>query len=248
MILLVDIGNSNIVFGLSDGTNILKSYRLKSFLDKTNDEFYILFKNVCSDTFDDVIISSVVPVVTSALTKMFQKYYNISPLILGPGIKTGVMLKADDPKSVGADLISDVAGAMNYSNEAIIVDMGTATKFIYAKDYVFHGVSIAPGVAVSMKALIKNAALLPEIELQTPSQVLGKNTISCLQSGIIYGSAAMVDGMIYRIKKELKKDDIKVIMTGGLSKIIAPLVEIPVLLVPDLNLEGLLQIYKKNRK
>ena len=178
---------------------------------------------------------------------MFNKYYQITPMILGPGIKTGVMLQADDPKSVGADMICDVAGAYRYFEKSIIIDMGTATKYIYQNKNTFMGVSIAPGVSISMKALVNSAALLPAIELQTPSRVLGHNTISCMQSGIIYGAAAQVDGMISRIKEEINDQDIKIIATGGLAKIIVPLCKHEIIYNEALVLDGLLSIYNKNK-
>ena len=249
MILLVDIGNSNIVFGLTkDNINIEKTFRLKSFTDKTSDEYYILFNNIVSvNEIDGVIISSVVPIITSSLKKMFETYYNVSPLILGPGIKSGVKLKVDDPKSVGADIICDCAGAMKYKDECIIIDLGTATKYIYVKNSTFLGLSISPGIAISMRALVSSAALLPNIELVSPKSVLGTNTITCMQSGIIYGAASEVDGMIDRIKEEIKSPNVKVLATGGLSKLIAPLCKNDMLIVEDLTLDGLLQIYLKNR-
>lgn len=247
MILLIDIGNSNIVLGYSNGQNILKTFRLKTFLDKTADEFYILIKELLNEEINDVIISSVVPIVTSALNKMFIKYYNITPIILGPGVKTGIILQADDPKSVGADLICCVAGAYSTYDKSIIIDMGTATKYIYQNKNSLNGVSISPGVSISMKALINSAALLPSIELQTPTKVLGKNTISCMQSGIIYGAASQVDGMIDRIKEEINDDTINVIATGGLAKIIVPLCKNKVLFDEDLVIKGLLYIYNKNK-
>ena len=248
MILLVDIGNSNIVFGVANDNNIVKTYRLKSFTDKTSDEYFILFNNIVSvDKIDGVIISSVVPMITSSLKKMFETYFNINPLILGPGIKTGVQLKVDDPKSVGADIICDCAGAMKYANECLVIDLGTANKYIYVKNNTFYGLAISPGVAISMRALVSNAALLPNIELVSPKNVLGTNTISCMQSGIIYGSASEVDGMITRIKDEIKNHNVKVIATGGLSKVITPLCKNEITIVENLTLDGLLQIYYKNR-
>ena len=186
MILLADIGNSNIVFGFSDLKEIKKSFRFKTIINKTSDEYYILLKSLLDlFSFDDVIISSVVPIVTSALKKMFKDYYNIESKILGPGLKTGIQLKVDDPKTV--------VGAMKYYSEAIIIDLGTATKYIHAKNNVFLGCSISPGVAISMKALVSNAALLPNIELICPKKVIGTNTISCMQSGVIFGAASQVE-------------------------------------------------------
>lgn len=247
MILLVDVGNSNIVFGFSDKEEIKKTFRFKTFIDKTSDEYYILIKSML-DVYkiEDVMISSVVPIVTSALRKLFQNYYNIDSKIIGPGIKTGISLKVDDPKTVGADMICDAAGAMRLSNESIVVDLGTATKYIYVKNNVFYGCSIAPGVAISMKALVSNAALLPSIELICPKRVIATNTITCMQSGVIFGAASQVDGMIDRIIEEINNPNIAVYATGGLSSLIVPLCKHKIDRFDNLTLDGLLEIYKKN--
>ncbi len=247
MILLIDIGNSNIVFGYADKNKVLKTFRLKTFVDKTSDEYYLLMKSFLdSYQIEDVIITSVVPIATSALKKLFKTYYNIDTKIVGPGIKTGIQLKVDDPKSVGSDIICDCVGAMGKHAEAIIVDLGTATKYIYVKNNIFYGVSIAPGVSVSMKAMVSKAAMLQDFELQVPKKVLGTNTISCMQSGVIYGFASSVDGMIDRIREEIKDNNIPVIATGGLSKIIIPLCKNEIELEENLTLDGLLEIYNKN--
>lgn len=247
MIGLIDIGNSNILIGFSDGEKILESVRLKTIKDKTADEYYYILKPVFdSYSVTDCIISSVVPVITSCFTKLLNRYFNINPMILGQGIKTGIQLKVDDPKTVGADIICDVAGAMNKFSEAIIVDLGTATKYIYCKDKTFLGLSISPGVAISMKALVENAALLPNIELVKPIKVIGTNTINCMQSGLVYGFASQVDGMIDRICEEINKTNIPVVATGGLSSIIIPNCKHDIELDQNLTIEGLLYIYKKN--
>ena len=247
MILLVDVGNTNIVFGFSDLNKVNKTFRFKTLTDKTSDEYYILIKSML-DMYEitDVIISSVVPIVTSALKKLFFTYYNIDAKVVGQGIKTGIQLKVDDPKTVGADMVCDCMGAMLYTNEAIVIDLGTATKYIYVKNNVFLGCSIAPGVSISMKALVNNAALLPSIEMQSPKKVISTNTISCMQSGVIFGSACEVDGMIDRIKEEVGNPNVTVIATGGLSKIIIPLCRNEIKTEANLTLDGLLQIYKKN--
>ena len=187
------------------------------------------------------------PIITSAFNKLFKKYYNINSKIIGPGIKTGVQLKVDDPKTVGADMICDTAGAMSLYNEAIIIDLGTATKYIYVKNNTFFGCSIAPGVAISMKALVSNAALLPAIELTCPKRVIGTNTITCMQSGVIFGAASQVDGMVRRIKREIGRDDIPVIATGGLSSLIVPLCMERIEHHENLTLDGLLDIYNRNK-
>ncbi|MGM9969947.1 MAG: type III pantothenate kinase [Anaeroplasma sp.] len=247
MILLVDVGNSNIVFGFSDGQKILRTFRFKSMIEKTSDEYYILIKSMLDlYEIDDVIISSVVPIITSALKKLFVIYFNIDAKVIGPGVKTGIQLKVDDPKTVGADIICDCAGAMCYSEESIIIDLGTATKYIYVKNSIFHGCSIAPGVSISMKALVSSAALLPNIEITCPKKVIATNTITCMQSGVIFGAASQVDGMISRIIDEIGKE-VPIYATGGLSGLIIPLCNHRIILDESLTLNGLLEIYKKNQ-
>lgn len=248
MVLLVDIGNSNIVFSLSENKKIVNSFRIKTFDNKTSDEYYLLIKPLL-DSFkiEDVIISSVVPIITSSLKKMFNERYNINSKILGPGLKTGIQLKVDDPKTVGADIICDAVGASIHYNEALIIDLGTATKYIYVKNNIFYGCSIAPGVAVSMKALVSSAALLPNIELASPKKVISTNTISCMQSGVIFGAASQVDGMIERIKEEINNPNVNVIATGGLSSLIVPLCKNKIERIENLTIEGLLAIYEKNQ-
>ncbi len=248
MVLLVDIGNSNIVFGIAEENNLINSFRIKTFDNKTSDEYYLLIKPLLDNyNIDDVIISSVVPIITSSLKKMFQSRYNINAKIVGPGVKTGIQLKVDDPKSVGADIICDAVGASKHYNESIIIDLGTATKYIYVKNNIFYGCSIAPGVAVSMRALVSSAALLPNIEIVCPKKVISTNTISCMQSGVIFGAASQVDGMIERIKEELNNPDIHVIATGGLSSLIVPLCKNKIERFENLTIEGLLDIYSKNK-
>lgn len=248
MILLADIGNSNIVLAIVENDNIFETFRIKTNTNKTSDEYYVSIKTIVKDyDINDVIISSVVPVITSALKKVFVKLYKKEPIILGPGIKNGVLLKVDDPKTVGADIICDCAGIKNFTDEAIIVDLGTATKYIYCKNQTFFGVSIAPGVSVSMKALVSSAALLPSVELVCPKKVIGTSTVNCIQSGVIFGAASQVDGMIDRIKEEINNPNVQVIATGGLSKLIVPLCKNKIELVENLTLLGLLRIYKLNK-
>lgn len=247
MILLIDVGNSNICFGIVKNNVITSDFRIKTLLDKSSDEYYLLIKSFIDENIDDVIISSVVPVVTSVLNKLFKKHYQINPKIIGNKIKTGINIIADDPKTVGADLICDVAGAAKIYDEALIIDLGTASKFIYYKNNTLLGVSIAPGVAISMKTLVSSTALLPNFELLAPKKVLNGSTIPCMQSGVIFGYASLVDGMIARIKKELNKPDLKVIATGGLISLIASqCIETIDKIDGLLTLKGILNIYLKN--
>ena len=247
MILLIDVGNTNICIGLHDQNKIVDTFRIKSFLDKSSDEYYLLFKHLFNESISHIVISSVVPQITSALVKMSIKYFKIEPWVIGKNLKTGLKIICDDPKTVGADLICDVLAATKIYDEGLVIDLGTASKFLYYKDKTYLGAVIAPGVSVSMKAMISNAALLPNMELVVPKKVINSSTIPCMQSGVLYGFASMVGGMIRRIKEEIKQPNLKVIATGGLISIIAPLCKEKIdLIEPNLVLEGLYQIYLKN--
>lgn len=247
MILLVDVGNSNICFGIANDNVITSDFRIKTVLDKSSDEYYFILNNFIKEEVNDVIISSVVPTITSMLIKLFKKYYNITPKVIGNKLKTGIKIIADDPKTVGADLICDIAGAIGIENEALIVDLGTASKFIYYKNNTMLGVSIAPGVAISMKTLVSSTALLPNFELVAPNKVLNGSTIPCMQSGVIFGFASLVDGMIKKIKKELNNPSLKVIATGGLTTLISSYCEEKIDIIDKLlTLKGILNIYNKN--
>ena len=247
MILLIDIGNSNICLGVYKQEQ-MHTYRMKSFVDKSSDEYYLLLKNFITESVEDVIISSVVPQITSAFVKLSQQYFEVTPYIVGQKLKTGIQIVCDDPKTVGADLICDVVAAAQIFDEGLVIDLGTASKFLYYKNKTYLGAVIAPGVAVSTKAMVSSAALLPHMELVVPAKVLNTATIPCMQSGVLYGFASMVDGLIQRIKDELKQPHLKIIATGGLISLIAPLCKEKIEQIePDLVLKGLLQIYLKNK-
>ncbi|MDY0209964.1 MAG: type III pantothenate kinase [Acholeplasma sp.] len=246
MILLFDVGNTEVKIAISDNKNIYEKYRLSTDKTISSDAYYLLIKPfVETHKFDKVAISSVVPSVTKALKEVSIKYFGIQPLIVSPGIKTGVNVKTDYPKEVGADLICAVAGAAKYDKPVLIVDLGTATKYIYTEKSTIKGVIITPGVMISMRALVSNTALLPDFDLEVPKNVLGTNTIACMQSGVTYGVASQVDGLIKRVNQEVNKD-LMVIMTGGLSEVIMPLCESTVLKDENLVLRGLLEILLKN--
>jgi len=246
MILLFDVGNTNISIGFSEGKNILETYRLNTEVSKTADEYYLQIKDLFRNKeINHVAISSVVPRITEKLKDISIRFLKIKPLIVGPGIKTGLNIKTDNPKEVGADLICDAVAVENYFKPVLIVDLGTANKYIYVKDKTIKGVVIAPGVHISIKALVGNTALLPDIDIVVPEKVLGTNTITCMQSGVTHGVASQVDGLIDRIKEEVKEDFL-VILTGGLSYDISPLCKHPLTLDPDLVLKGLLYIFNKN--
>lgn len=248
MFLLFDVGNTNIFIGVSDGFKIIDTYRLNTEITKTSDEYYIQMKNIIDfKSVKHVAISSVVPRITEKLKEISLKFIGLEPLIVGPGIKTGLNIKTDHPREVGADLICDAVGLDEDIKNALIVDLGTAIKYIYVKNKTILGVIITPGVSVSIKALVGHTALLPDIDLEIPKKVLGTNTIHCMQSGVTYGAAAQVDGLIDRVRKEVG-EDFEVILTGGLSALIAPLCSHKLTVDVDIILKGLLKIYNKNEQ
>ena len=249
MILLFDVGNTDIKIGTANLQGIKKTYRIKTQTNKTADEYYVQLRNMIDcDEVKEIVIASVVPKVTELLKEIATERFLITPIVLGPGVKTGVNVKTDNPKEVGADLIAAAAGAATkYGKSSLIIDLGTATKYIYVHNDTILGVIISPGVAISIMALVSNTALLPDIEIEVPKRVLGTNTITCMQSGVTYGVAAQVDGLIKRIKKEIKNDSITVVATGGLSKTIQPLCEEPMIVDEHLVLDGLFSIYLKNQ-
>lgn len=248
MILLFDVGNTNISIGLSDGQKILHTFRLNTEITKTADEYFIAIRSLFdTNQIKEIAISSVVPRITEKLKEISEKYFKIDPLIVGPGVKTGLNIKTDHPREVGADLICDAVSVEDYKKPMLIVDLGTAIKYIYVKNKTILGVIITPGVNISIKALVGNTALLPDIDIEVPKKVLGTHTIACMQSGVTYGVAAQVDGLIERIKDETK-EDFDVILTGGLSEMIAPLCKYPLTRDPNLVLIGLLKILYRNER
>ena len=248
MVILIDIGNSNIVFATSDCNQVFDTYRIVSDLSKSSDEYYLSFKGIIDfNNINTVVISSVVPQLTLILKEMLEKYYNIKPLIISKGIKTGINVKTDNPKEVGSDLICACAGAVfNNIHTGLIIDLGTANKLIYMKNKVIMGVVISPGVRISINALVNNTALLPDIDLEVPKKVLGTNTILCMQSGVTYGTVFQIDGFIKRIKEEVNDPNLKIIATGGLANLIIPHCTEKIEVNDKLVLEGILEIFKRN--
>ncbi len=246
MILLLDVGNTNIYAGIYDQVKLIDTFRLNTVIGKTPDEYYQSLQSfVATYKITDVMISSVVPKVTIELKKLAQKFYNVAALVVEPGIKTGILIKADNPREVGADLICVAAGLIQ-DVPTLIIDLGTATKYIYVKNKTIMGVIIAPGIYSSMMSLTKNTALLPEVELNVPPKVLGNNTAACIQSGILYGNASAIDGLITRISREVN-EPFDIVLTGGLSSIIEPLMYTKAKREPRLVLQGMINIYNKNR-
>lgn len=254
MILVMDVGNTNIVLGVYQGKELKFHWRITTNRNKTEDEYAMTLKNLLADaglTFDDLdgtIISSVVPPLMFVLDKLCTKYLNHEPLIVGPGVKTGLNIKYENPREVGADrIVNAVAGVHYYGTPLIIVDFGTATTFCYVDDNgSYMGGIIAPGINIAAEALYNKASKLPRIEIVKPPSVIGKNTVHSMQSGIFYGYLGQVEGIVQRMKAEAKGDP-KVVATGGLAGLICS--ESPLInhVDPLLTLKGLQLIYERNK-
>lgn len=253
MILTIDIGNTNIVLGgFVDGELTFVS-RIATNARKTDAEYATKIKSVLAlngierAEVKGGIISSVVPPLTRVFFDAVKMVYNVNCIIVGPGIKTGINLLVDNPGQVGADLICACVAAYNlYKPPVLVIDMGTATKMMVVDEKAaFRGVSIIPGVELSLKALTGNTAQLPQISLEAPPKVIAKNTVDCMKSGVVFGNASLTDGMIDRITEELGFE-MTLVATGGLSKVIIPHCNHNILIDRDLVLKGLYIIYQKN--
>ena len=253
MILAIDMGNTNIVIGCIDDEKIYFTERLSTDKSKTDLEYAMAFKtvmelyNIDTDKIEGAIISSVVPPIVNSLVRAVEKIIGKTPYVVGPGLKTGLNIKMDNPKTVGSDLIVDaVAGIKEYGAPLIIIDMGTATTMsVVDKDSNYIGGIIAPGVRLSMEALSSNAAQLYKVSLEQPEKAIGKNTIDCMKSGLVLGEACMMDGLIERMEEELGYKA-TIIATGGLAKVVVPLCKRKIIVDDDLLLKGLKIIYDKN--
>ncbi|OPJ54830.1 type III pantothenate kinase [Alkalithermobacter paradoxus] len=256
MLLVFDVGNTNIVVGVYDGKKLIKDWRISTDKDKTSDEYGMLirqlfrYENLELELIDDVIISSVVPNVMHSLENFARKYCGKEPMVVGPGIKTGINIKYDNPKQVGADrIVNAVAAYDKYGGPIIVVDFGTATTFCaISQNGEYLGGTISPGIKISSEALFQKASKLPRVELIKPEMVICKNTVSAMQAGIIYGYAGLVDNIVNMMKKELKNKNVKVIATGGLASLIFSESKSIDYVDKDLTLEGLRLIHDMNKE
>ena len=253
MLLTIDIGNTNINLGIFNGDELTMSARLATERQKTDDQFAIDFVNIFSvynintTDIEGAVISSVVPEITVHIKNAVKRLTGKKVIVLFPGVKTGLNIMIDNPAQLGADLAAGAVGvATEYPLPAFVVDLGTATKiFAVDENRGFRGCMIAPGVAISVKALTDTSSLLPAISLEPPKKACGTNTIESMQSGIVLGTASMIDGLLDRFAEELGEPK-TIIATGGLSSFITPVCKREMLYDGDLILKGLKAIYEKN--
>ncbi|MDO4529441.1 MAG: type III pantothenate kinase [Lachnospiraceae bacterium] len=255
MLLAIDLGNTNIKCAIFDGKEITATFRLTTDKLRTSDEFGISIRSLLEfdgikiSDIDSAVIASVVPNVMHSLNNAVKKFFNIEPLIVGPGTKTGIKLVKTNPNEVGSDRIVDGVAALEmYGGPVIVVDYGTATKFDYfSADHVFESAVTCPGIMLSAQSLWSGTAKLPQIEITDPGSIMCKDTTTSLQAGILYGHIGEAEYIIRRLKAESKEENIKVVATGGLASTIYSKTDEIEFLEPNLTMHGLRIIYEKNR-
>ena len=255
MLLAIDLGNTNIKYGVFDKEKLVASFRVSSRISRTADEYGSVLVGLLSDKnikkcdIDGIIFSSVIPALNYTVCHMCEYFFGISPIMVSPGIKTGLNIKAENPREVGADIIVNSVSAFNkYGGPVVVIDFGTATTFdVITEKCELLGVVIAPGIKTSLEGLSTKTAQLPMVELDAPKTVIGKNTKHCMQAGIIFGFAGLVENIIKKIKKELGLSEIKVVATGGLGEIIAKETNLISVVDRTLTLDGLRLIYQLNK-
>jgi len=254
MLLAVDIGNTNVAFGVFEGEQLRATWRMAADINRMADEYAALFLNLMhqqgldKSDIKEVALCSVVPPLTATFEELSQRYFHISPLVVGAGVKTGVRIRMDNPREVGADRIANAAAAHHlYRGPVIIVDLGTATTFdTVSKEGDYLGGAIATGIGTAAEALFAKATALPRVELVHPKRVIGTNTIAAMQSGIVFGYVGLVEGIVARIQQELG-EKAKVVATGGYAGLIAKETTVIDEVNPDLTLVGLRLIYLMNK-
>ena len=256
MILVVDVGNTNITYGVFDVDELVSTFRMMSKTPRTSDEYGIMIREMLKkndidrQTIEGICVASVVPNIMHSLLGGLSKYVNESILSVGAGIKTGIKIITKAPKEIGPDRIVDAVGAyVKYGGPMLVIDFGTATTYDYITEKGEFAAGItAPGLRISAKALWEDTAKLPEIEIKKPKSIMAQETISSMQAGLVYGQIGQTEYIINQVKKESGRDDLKVVATGGLGRIIADETDMIQVYDPMLTLEGLRFIYDKNRK
>jgi type III pantothenate kinase len=256
MILAVDIGNTNIVVGVYDGDKLAGSWRMVTRSEKTSDEYGISivnlleYSNIDHIKIKSAIVSSVVPNVMHSFENALRKYFNISPIIVGPGIKTGITISTENPREVGADRIVGIVAAYHmFGGPLIVIDFGTATTYdvVSEKGEFKYGIT-SPGIQITADALWQRTAQLPSVEIKKPESILAKNTVTSIQAGLVYGYIGQVEYIIKKIKEELAAENMKVVATGGLGRIIYDETSMIDVYDPELLFKGLKIIHDKNQK
>lgn len=256
MILVADVGNTNITFGAYDGEELKATFRMTSNVPRTSDEYGIMLlslldaNGVSPDLIEGAIIASVVPNIMHSLTGAVNKYLKINPMVVGPGIKTGIRITNDNPREIGADRIVNVVAAYEkYGGPVLVIDFGTATTYdLITEDGSFRVGITAPGIKISAKALWTDTAKLPEIEIKKPASIMATETISSMQAGLVYGQIGQTEYIIKEVIRESGLEDLRVVATGGLGRLIAGETQTIGVYDPYLTLEGLRIIYNKNKK
>lgn len=256
MVLVIDVGNTNITFGVYDDKKLVTTFRLMSKSPRTSDEYGVLITELLNKNrieigkIEGVIIASVVPNVMHALVGAVKRYVHRYVLIVGPGVKTGIRIVTENPREIGADRIVDAVAAYEiYRGPVLVIDFGTATTYdLVTEDGCFSAGITAPGIKISAKALWEDTARLPEIEIKKPASILAQETISSMQAGLVYGQIGQTEYIIKKVRQESGYEDMKVVATGGLGRIIASETEMIQTYDAFLTMEGLRLIYEKNRK
>lgn len=256
MILCLDVGNTNITFGVYDGKELVTTFRMTTKIQRTSDEYGIVIRdllhmnNINRTDIEGSIVASVVPNIMHSLINAMVRYIGTTPLIVGPGTKTGIKVNAKNARETGADRVVDaVAAHEKYGGDVLVLDFGTATTYDYVSaDGTLQACVIAPGVRISAAALSQNAAKLPEIDIKKPESILAGDTVTSMQAGIMYGQIGQTEYIISQIKKETGCKDMKVIATGGLGRTITQETDAIDLYDQTLTLDGLRIIYEKNRE
>jgi type III pantothenate kinase len=253
MLLAIDTGNTNITIGVFEGDNLRATWRIYTRLNEMADEYAVLLLNLLKqhgldvEDINEVAISCVVPPLRSTFNELFHKYFHITPLMVGPGIKTGISIRIDSPREVGSDRIANATAAHTiYKDNVIVVAMGTATVFdTVSKEGDYLGGAVAPGIAIAAEALFTRTAALPRVEWVRPKKAIGTSTVTAIQSGLIFGYAGLIEGIVTRIQDELEKKAM-VVATGGYAELVAGETKVIDTVNPDLTLMGLKILYEMN--